>query len=97
MIVSIGRATIILPMGTQINIEEALLYPDSTHTLLSYTDIQKNGIHVETYEENNEEFLLLTKDTRYGKQTIENVSSLPYRLYYTYIKLVPHVAYIVIF
>ena len=32
MIVGSGRATIILPMGTQIVIEEALLYPDSTRT-----------------------------------------------------------------
>jgi hypothetical protein len=40
-------------MGTQIDIEEALLYPDSTRTLLSYRDIRKNGIHVETHEENN--------------------------------------------
>lgn len=34
-IVGSGRATIVLPMGTQIDIEEALLYPDSTRTLLS--------------------------------------------------------------
>jgi hypothetical protein len=76
-------------MGTQINIEEALLYLDSTRTLLSYRDIRKNGIHVE--------FLLLTKDTRYGKQTLEKMPSLPSGLYYTYIKPVPHVAYKVIF
>jgi hypothetical protein len=67
MIVGSGRATIILPMGTQIHIEKALLYPDSRCTLLSYRDIRKNRIHVKTYEENNEEFLLLTKDTGYGK------------------------------
>ena len=35
MIVGTGRAAITLPMGTQIIIEDALLYPDSTHTLLS--------------------------------------------------------------
>ena len=43
-IVGSGRATIVLPMGTQIQIEDALLYPDS----LSYRDIWKNGIHVES-------------------------------------------------
>jgi peptide/histidine transporter 3/4 len=96
-IVGSGRATIVLPMGTQIDIEEALLYPDSTRTLLSYRDIRKNGIHVETHEENNEQFLLLTKDTGYGKQTLERVPSFPSGLYYTYIKPVPHVAYKVIF
>jgi hypothetical protein len=51
---------------------------------------------VETHEEYNE-FLLLTKDTGYGKQTYEKMSSLPSGLYYTYIKPVPHVAYKVIF
>ena len=71
-------------MGTQIHIEEALLYPDSTCTLLSYRDIRKTGIHEETYEEYNKEFLLFTKDIVYGKQTLEKVSSLPSGLYYTY-------------
>ena len=63
MIVGSGRATIILPMGTQIVIEKALLYPDSTRTLLSYRDIRKNEFHVETHEESKEEYLLFTKDT----------------------------------
>jgi hypothetical protein len=65
MIVGAGRATITLPMSTQITIEEALLYPNSTCTLLSYRDIRKNGFHVETHEENKEEnifFLLKTLD-----------------------------------
>jgi hypothetical protein len=96
-IVGSSRATIVLPMGTQINIEEALLYPDSLRTLLSYRDIRKNGIHVETHVEYNEEFLLLTKDMGYGKQILEKVPSLPFGLYYTYIEPVPHVAYKVIF
>jgi hypothetical protein len=96
-IVGSGIATIVLQMGTQINIEEALLYPNSTCTLLSYRDIRKNGIHVETPEEYNEEFRLLTKDTGYGKQTLEKVPFPPSRFYYTYIKPVPHVAYKVIF
>jgi len=57
LIVGSGRAIITLPMGTQIVIEDALLYPDSTRTLLSFRDIHRNGIHVETREENKEEFL----------------------------------------
>jgi hypothetical protein len=36
MIVGTGRAAITLPMGTHIIIEDVLLYPDSTRTLLSY-------------------------------------------------------------
>jgi hypothetical protein len=71
MIVGSGMVTIILPMGTQIHIKEVLLYPNSTRTLLNYKDIRKNGIHVETYEENIEEFLLLTKDIGYGKKYLK--------------------------
>ena len=73
------------------------MYPDSTHTLLSYRDIRENEIHVETYEENKEEFLLFTKDIGQAKETLEMVPSLPSGLYYTYIKPVPYVAYKVIF
>jgi hypothetical protein len=60
-IVDSGRATIVLPMGMQVTIENALLYPNSTRTLLSYRDIHKNGLHVITHEENNEEFLHIIK------------------------------------
>jgi hypothetical protein len=63
-IVGSGRATIILPMGTQVIIANALLYPNSTNTLLSYRDIIKNGLHVVTNEENNEEFLHIIKKKR---------------------------------
>ena len=86
-----------LPMGTLLTIEDALLYPDSTRTLLNYRNIRKNGFHVETHADNNEEFLLITKDHGYGKETLEKVPSLPSRLYYTYIKHILHVAYKVIF
>ena len=67
MIVGTGRATIVLPMGTHITIENALLYPDSKRTLLSYKNIRQNGFHIETGDDNNEEFLLITKDNGYGK------------------------------
>jgi hypothetical protein len=97
VIVCSGRATIMLPMGTSITIEDALLYPDSTRTLLSYRDIRKNEFHIETHNKNNEEFLLITKDNGYGKDTLERVHSLPSGLYYTYIKPVQHVTYKVIF
>jgi peptide/histidine transporter 3/4 len=67
LIVGSGRATITLPMGTQITMDDALLYPDSTRILLSFRDVRKNGFHVETHLDNKEEFLLFTKLTRYGK------------------------------
>ena len=97
MILASGKDTITLPMGTQVHIKEALLYPDSTCTLLSYRDIRKNGIHMETHEKNKEEFLLFTKDIGQGKETLEKVPSFLFGLYYTYIKSVPYVAYKMIF
>ena len=66
-IVGTGRATIVLPMGTHITIEDALLYPDSKRTLLSYRDIRQNGFHIETGDYNNEEFLLITTHTLANK------------------------------
>jgi hypothetical protein len=38
-----GRATITFPNGTQVTIEDALLYLDSTHTLISFRDIRRAG------------------------------------------------------
>jgi len=97
LIVGSGRAIISLPMGTQILIEDALLYPDSTRTLLSYRDIRKNGLHAETCEQNKEEYLLLTRLTGYGKQICEKIPTLDSGLYYKYIKPIKHVTYKVIF
>jgi hypothetical protein len=96
-IVSYGQATIVLHMGTQVTIENALLYLDSTRTLLSYRDIHKNRLHVVTHEENNEEFLHIIKKNEDGHDILQRIPSLPSGLYYTYIKSVPHVAYKVIF
>jgi hypothetical protein len=96
-IVGSGRATITLPLGTQVTIEDALLYPDSTRTLLSFRDIRKCGLHISTHTKNNEEFLLITKPSEYGSNILERILSLPSGLYYTYIKPVPHVMFKVIF
>jgi uncharacterized protein YbaR (Trm112 family) len=85
-IVGSGKATIIHLMGTQITIDNALLYPDSTRTLLSYRDICKNRLHIVTHEENNTEFLLITKTNRDGYNILERIPSLLSGLYYTYIK-----------
>jgi hypothetical protein len=104
-IVGSRKATVILPMSTQVTIENVLLYPDSTRTLLSYRDIRKNGLHIVTHDENNKESLLITKTNgdgydileRIPSDILERISSLPSGLYYTYIKPVPHVAYKLIF
>jgi hypothetical protein len=95
-IVGSSRATIVLPMGTQVIIENVLLYPNSTHTILSYRDFCKNGLHVVTHEENNE-FLHIIQKNGDGHDILERIPSLPSGLYYIYIKPVPHIAYKVIF
>jgi hypothetical protein len=73
-------------MGTQITMKDALSYPNSTRTLLSFRDVRKNGFHVETHMDNKEEFLFFTKLTGYGKQICKKISSLQTGLYFTYIK-----------
>jgi hypothetical protein len=82
-IVGSEKATIIFSMGTQVTIENALLYSDSARTLLSYRDIRKNGLHIVTHEENNKESLLITKTNGDGYDIIERMSSLSSGLYYT--------------
>jgi hypothetical protein len=96
-IVGSGRATITFSNGTQITIKDALMYPDSTRTLISFTDIQKSGLYICTHEDNKEEFLLITKSSRYGHEVLKRIPSTQSGLYYTYIKPVSYVAYKVIF
>ena len=43
-----GRATIFLPKGTKLVIEDALFSSKSPRNLLSFKDIRRNGYHVET-------------------------------------------------
>ena len=85
-IVGTGSATLVLPMGTQIFVKDALLYSDSKRTLLSFKDIRLNGFHVETEIEQGTEYLLVTKFDGYRKQIVERLPSSPSGLYYTYIK-----------
>ena len=82
-VIGSGKTTITLPMGTQIEIKEALLYPESTRTLLSFRDIRANGFHVETTEENGKEYLYIIKYGEYDKEVIEKFTSLESGLYYT--------------
>ena len=84
-IVGTGSATLVLPMGTQIFVKDALLYPDSKCTLLSFKDIRSNSFHVETEIEQGTEYLLITKFNWYQKQIVERLPSLPSDSYYTYI------------
>jgi hypothetical protein len=53
-IVGSDQATITFSTGTQVMIKDVLLYLDSTHTLISFRDIRKSGLHVCTHEDNKE-------------------------------------------
>jgi hypothetical protein len=85
-IVGTRSATLVHPMGTQIFVKDALLYPDSKCTLSSFKDIHANGFHVETEIEHGTEYLLITKFDGYQKRVVERLPSSPPGLYYTYIK-----------
>jgi len=56
-----GRATIMLPCGTKVDINKALYSPKSPRNLLSFKDIRRNGYHIETMCEGNVEYLNITK------------------------------------
>jgi hypothetical protein len=85
-IVGTGSATLVLPMGTQIFVKDALLYPDSKRMLLSFKDIRANGFLVETEIEDGTEYLLITKFDGYQKRVVERLPSSPSGLYYMYVK-----------
>ncbi|CAN1247782.1 hypothetical protein LINPERPRIM_LOCUS6489 [Linum perenne] len=61
-----GRANVLLHRGTKMNIEDALYSTKSCRNLLSYKDIRRNGYHIETMEEENKEYLVITKEVEIG-------------------------------
>jgi peptide/histidine transporter 3/4 len=77
-----GRAGIMLPCGTKININEALYSPKSQRNLLIFKDIRQNGYHIETICEDNLEYLNITKMSSGTKHVLEKLSALSSSLYY---------------
>ena len=55
-----GHATIMLPNGTTLHLEDALLSSRSSRNLLSFQDIRRNGYHLETLNANKNDFLCIT-------------------------------------
>ena len=76
------RATIVLPNGTQFQIDDALYYNKSYRNLLSFKDIHRNGYHIEIINHNGNEYLLITRQ----KQILKQLISLSYGLYQTTIR-----------
>ena len=88
-IVGSGRATIVLPMGTTLVIDDALLCPEATRTLLSFKAIRANGFHIGTDDEGGKEYLLITKRDENGTHVLERLPSWDTGLYYTKIVAPP--------
>ncbi|KAG8475739.1 hypothetical protein CXB51_032489 [Gossypium anomalum] len=78
-----GRATIILPRGTKIEIINALYSPKSQRNLLSFKDIRQNGYHIETLNEGHCEFHQITSIAQGNKQIVEKLPAFFTGLCYT--------------
>ena len=81
-----GKATIILPKGTKLQIEDALYYNKSSRNLLSFNDIRQNGYHIETMNHDANEYLFITSIISGQKCILEQLPSLSCGLYQTTIR-----------
>ena len=75
------NTTIILPNGTTLHIEDALLITRSKRNILSFKDVRCNGYQLETIYENNNDYLYITS-YKMGIRTIhEKLKASNSRLY----------------
>ena len=83
-----GNATIVLPKGTILHIENAFLSSRSKMNLLRFKDVRRNGYHVETIYEQNKEYIGITS-YKMGLKTIhEKLEASSMGLYCVMIKAV---------
>ncbi|CAN1243748.1 hypothetical protein LINPERPRIM_LOCUS5800 [Linum perenne] len=78
------KANELLHGGTKMHIEDALYSTKSCRNLLSYKDIRRNGYHIETMEEENKEYLVITSIVSGNKNIHERLPAISNELYYTY-------------
>ena len=86
LIKGFGKATIILPKDTKLQIEDALYSNKSSRNLLGFKDIRQNGYHIETMNHDANEYLLITSIISGQKCILEQLSSLSCGLYQTIIR-----------
>jgi len=83
-----GRANILLFGRTKLHITSALYSTKSQRNLLSFKDIRQNGYHIETTNEENIEYLYITKVISNKKYVFEKLLSFSSWLHYTYISTI---------
>jgi hypothetical protein len=83
-----GRANILLPNGTKLQINDALYSSNSRRNLLSFKDIRLNQYHIETTNEGNIEYLCITSVVSCQKQILERFFGLSSGLYQTTIRTI---------
>ena len=66
-------------------INDALFSSRSRRNLLSFKDIRRNGYHIETKDEDNNEYLYIANVVSGRKQILEKLPALSSGLYYTFI------------
>ena len=86
LIKGFGKAIIILPKGTKLQIEDALYSNKSNRNLLSFKVIRRNGYHSETMNHDENEYLLITSIISGQKCILEQLLSLSCGLYQTTIR-----------
>ena len=80
------RVNRVLPNGTRFHINDALYSSKSRRNLLSFKDIRRNGYHIETMNEGNNECLYITSIISGKKIVTEKLSAFSSGLYHTTIK-----------
>ncbi|KAK6131094.1 hypothetical protein DH2020_035170 [Rehmannia glutinosa] len=81
-----GNATLMLPNGTILQIENALLSSRSKRNLLSFKDVRNNRYHLETLNDHDKECLCITSYKMGKKNVHEKFEATIYGLYYIPIK-----------
>ena len=81
LIEGFGKASFMLPNETQVFIKNALYSSKSRRNLLSFKDIRLNGFHIETTNENDNEYLLITSTISGKKNILEKLHSISSGLY----------------
>ena len=83
-----GHATIMLPNGITLHLEDALLCSRSNRILLSFQDIRRNGYHLETLNVNKNDFLCITSYKNDIKTVHEKLEANNSRLYCVQIRAI---------